>query len=338
MNKIGFACKWIDTPDQVNGIKLKDDARKYTTGTTTIAWLARQTKIVAEEKLWDLMVSNIEATRKLVEKVGKLDEQLRMVRLSSDILPVYTHHDWSIFWSRSDVVAYCERHFAKIGEIARCQNVRLSFHPGQFCCIVSASDNIVENSIAEFEYHADMARWMGYGKTFQDFKINIHLSGKMGVYGFNAAWNKLSSVARNCLTLENDEYQAGVDTLISLKDKVAIVLDVHHHFIHSQGEYIRSTDDRIKHIIDSWRGVRPVIHYSQSREDYLVNHPTTEMPNYNRLLNEGYARQKLRAHSDFMWNDAVNEWALSHLEWSDMMVEAKAKNLASFKLASLVSI
>ena len=338
MNKIGFACKWIDSPEQVDGIKPKDNARQYTTGTTTIAWLARQTKIVAEEKLWDLMVSNIEATRKLVEKVGKLDEQLRMVRLSSDILPVYTHHDWIGFWSRSDVVAYCERHFAKIGEIARCQNVRLSFHPGQFCCIVSASDNIVENSIAEFEYHADMARWMGYGKTFQDFKINIHLSGKMGVDGFNAAWNKLSSVARNCLTLENDEYQAGVDTLISLKDKVAIVLDVHHHFIHSQGEYIRSTDDRIKHIIDSWRGVRPVIHYSQSREDYLVNHPTTEMPNYNRLLNEGYARQKLRAHSDFMWNDAVNEWALSHLEWSDMMVEAKAKNLASFKLASLVSI
>ena len=330
MNKIGFACKWIDSPEQVDGIKPKDNARQYTTGTTTIAWLARQTKIVAEEKLWDLMVSNIEATRKLVEKVGKLDEQLRMVRLSSDILPVYTHHDWIGFWSRSDVVAYCERHFAKIGEIARCQNVRLSFHPGQFCCIVSASDNIVENSIAEFEYHADMARWMGYGKTFQDFKINIHLSGKMGVDGFNAAWNKLSSVARNCLTLENDEYQAGVDTLISLKDKVAIVLDVHHHFIHSQGEYIRSTDDRIKHIIDSWRGVRPVIHYSQSREDYLVNHPTTEMPNYNRLLNEGYARQKLRAHSDFMWNDAVNEWALSHLEWSDMMVEAKAKNLASF--------
>ena len=339
MNKrIGFACKWIDNASQVDGLKSKDSARQYTTGTTTVAWLARQTREVAEQKLWDLMVSNIESTRKLVERVGTLNEELRMVRLSSDILPVYTHKDWSSFWSRSDVVAYCEREFAKIGEIARRQGVRLSFHPGQFCCIVSNNNNIVEASIAEFEYHATMARWMGYGKQFQDFKINIHLSGKIGVDGFNAAWNKLSSVARNCLTLENDEYQAGVDTLIALKDKVAIVLDVHHHFIHSQGEYIRSDDDRIKHVIESWRGVRPVIHYSQSREDYLVDHSTTEMPDYSALLKRGYKRQQLRAHSDFMWNDAVNEWALSHLEWSDVMVEAKAKNLASFKLASLVSI
>jgi hypothetical protein len=47
----------------------------------------------------------------------------------------------------------------------------------------------------------------------------------------------------------------------------------------------------------------------------------------------GYKKQKLRAHSDFMWNTAVNEWALSHLSWGDIMVEAKAKNLASFALA-----
>ena len=36
LRKIGFACKWIDHPDQVNGIKPKDDAKQYNTGTTTI--------------------------------------------------------------------------------------------------------------------------------------------------------------------------------------------------------------------------------------------------------------------------------------------------------------
>ena len=29
VKKIGFACKWIDTPEQVNGIKPKDDAKQY---------------------------------------------------------------------------------------------------------------------------------------------------------------------------------------------------------------------------------------------------------------------------------------------------------------------
>jgi hypothetical protein len=33
-----------------------------------------------------------------------------------------------------------------------------------------------------------------------------------------------------------------------------------------------------------------------------------------------------------MWNDAVNDWALSFLPYSDIMVESKAKNLASIGL------
>ncbi len=96
--RIGFACKWIDRPDQVDGIKPKDDCKKYNTGSTTVAWLNRQTKDVAVEKLWSLMEQNIESCRLLVERVGELDEDLRMVRLSSDILPVYTEPTWSWFW------------------------------------------------------------------------------------------------------------------------------------------------------------------------------------------------------------------------------------------------
>ena len=97
IKRIGFACKWIDHPEQINGIKPKDDCKKYNTGSTTVAWLNRQTKDKAVEKLWTLMKDNIEATRKLVERVGNLDAHLRMVRLSSDILPVYTEPTWSWF-------------------------------------------------------------------------------------------------------------------------------------------------------------------------------------------------------------------------------------------------
>ncbi len=139
MNKIGFACKWIDHAGQVDGIKPKDDCKKYNTGSTTVAWLNRQSRDSAEEKLWDLMKTNIESIRLLVERVGGLDENLRMVRLSSDILPVYTEPTWSYFWRKPDVVAYLERHFLTVGDSARRCGVRLSFHPGQFT--VLASDN-----------------------------------------------------------------------------------------------------------------------------------------------------------------------------------------------------
>jgi len=77
--RIGFCCKWIDGPSQINGINQKDTAKEFNTGTTTVAWLKRQTTAVAEQKLWDLMVANLDSVYKLVKKVGALDEHFRMV-------------------------------------------------------------------------------------------------------------------------------------------------------------------------------------------------------------------------------------------------------------------
>ena len=329
--RIGFACKWIDHPGQVDGIKSKDDCKKYNTGSTTVAWLNRQTKDAAVEKLWSLMEQNIESCRLLVERVGDLDESLRMVRLSSDILPVYTEPTWSWFWRTPDVRAYCERAFGAVGNLARERNVRLSFHPGQFTVLASDNPDIVNRSIEEFEYHVDMARWMGYGKTFQDYKINVHIAGRQGPMGIVAALARMTPEARNCLTIENDEISWGIDSSIELVDHCALVLDIHHHWIHS-GEYIEATDDRVKRIIDSWRGQRPVIHYSVSREEHLIDHPGHQRPDLWTLLESGHKKAKLRAHSNFYWNTAANEWALSFRDNFDIMCESKAKNLASFAL------
>jgi UV DNA damage repair endonuclease len=172
---------------------------------------------------------------------------------------------------------------------------------------------------------------MGYGKTFQDFKINVHISGKQGPAGIKAALKRLSPEARNCITIENDEISWGLDASLELEKDLALVLDIHHHWINT-GEYIEANDDRIKRVIDSWRGVRPVIHYSVSREDVLVNHDTRNRPVLESLLVEGYKKSKLRAHSNFYWNEPVNQWALTHRKWADIMCESKAKNLASFAL------
>ena len=322
MNKIGFACKWIDHNGQVDGIKSTDDCKKYNTGTTTVAWLNRQTRSVAEDKLWSLMKQNIEATRKLVQRVGELDEHLRMVRISSDILPVYTHNDFKYFWQQTDVKDYAARTFAEVGRIARDCGVRLSFHPGQFCVMASDNPDIVSRSIEEFEYHVDMARWMGYGQQFQDMKINVHISGRQGPEGIRAAYKKLTPEARNCLTIENEENSHGLDTCLQLADILPIVLDLHHHWIHS-GEYIQPDDDRVERVRASWRGNRPVCHYSVSREDVVVAHCPNTLPDMAQLLESGHKKQKLRAHSDFYWNNEVNKWALSFADKFDIMAECK---------------
>jgi UV DNA damage endonuclease len=327
IKRIGFACKWAEVHPKKGLIT----AEGLGTGGTTLTWLNRQTKAIAEEKLWEVMKNNIQNTHNLVKRVATLKPELRMVRLTSDMLSCYTHPDWSWFYNQADVASSIERWMSPIGETARANDVRLSFHPGQFCVLGSENPNVVEQSIKEFEYHADMARYMGYGQRFQDFKINVHISGKAGPAGVKRTFARLSPEARNCITIENDENSWGIDSSLELAGDLALVLDVHHNWIHT-GEYIKANDDRIKKIIDSWRGVRPVMHYSVSREDYLIDHSRQQLPDLHALMVSGKKKQHLRAHSDYYWNDAANEWALTHHEWADVMCESKAKNLASFKL------
>jgi|TARA_B100000941_G_scaffold180911_1_gene129837 UV DNA damage repair endonuclease len=331
IKRIGFACKFMHSDQTLKKKLLEEIERPLLSRCTTVAWLNRQTKEDAEQRLWDLMVHNIKAFENLVEYVGGLSDELHMVRLGSDVLPVYTEPTWSYFWKKPDVRAYCEKHFAKVGELARKLDVRLSMHPGQFTVLASDNPNIVNRSIEEFEYHVDVARWMGYGRQYQDFKINVHIAGRKGPAGILDAYPRLSPEARNTITIENDEMSWGIEASLELRDKLALVLDIHHHWVKT-GEYIQPTDDRYLRIVDSWRGVRPVIHYSVSREDLLVGHDVNTLPNMDELLEQGFKKAKLRAHSDYMWNDAVNDWALSFRDSADIMVESKAKNLASIKL------
>ena len=329
IQRVGFACKYMH-PDQTQKPKiLKEIQGAYSETSTTITWLNRQLRETAEEKLWHCLVTNAQNAYRLVEYVGNLPQGQRMVRLGSNMMPAYTHTDWQWFYQQTDVRDCAAREWARVGELARSLDVRLSMHPGQFTVLASTNQEIVNRSIEEFEYHADIIRWMGYGKNWQDFKCNVHISGRQGPAGIKAVLPRLSTEARNCITIENDENAWGLDSSLELEKDVALVIDIHHHWCHSRGEYIEPNDDRIKRVIDSWRGVRAAMHYSVSREDLLSGHSKTQRPNFAELEAQGFKKGKLRAHSDFMWNTAVNEWASSFRDNFDIMVEAKAKNLAS---------
>lgn len=318
INRVGFACKFENSP--VPNIK-----------TTTITWLNSAPRQKAEEKLWGLMKHNVATLMSQVSYIGSLPPNQRMFRISSDILPAYTHDDWSWFWWQHDVVHFLERELGRVGDHARKLDVRLSFHPGQFCVLGSDNPGVVENSIQEFEYHADLIRYMGYGKTFQDFKCNIHIGGKAGPEGFKLALKKLSTVARNVITVENDEFKWGLDSSFELAEHCALVLDIHHHWIRT-GEYIQPTDPRLHKLVDSWRGVRPVIHYSLSREEVLEHWDPELIPNHSELTTHfGFTKTQLRAHSDYYWNRASNRWAYSFSPTWDIMLETKQKNLAHHK-------
>ena len=325
--RIGFACKWAEVNKKGEIVSTQG----LNTGGTTLAWANRNNRNIVEEKIIDVAKTNIVNTHALIKKVATLPDELRMLRITSDMLSFYTHENYTDFWQDSNTQSMLAKWFAPLGETARQNNVRLSFHPDQFVVLASDREEVVNNSIKEFEYHADMVRWLGFGKSFQDFKCNVHISGRKGPQGIRDVYGRLSPEARNTLTLENEEYTHGVLDCLSLSDLVPTVLDIHHHWVR-ESEYIDPNSDTVKRVIDSWRGIRPTLHYSVSREDVLVGHCKNTLPDHTLLIESGLSKQKLRAHSDYYWNEQVNNWALTFLDKFDMMCESKAKNLASHKL------
>ena len=339
VKRIGFCCKYLD-PDQTQKPKiLKEIQQNYTEKVTTVAWCNRQEKHVAEERMLDLVTHNMQSAYNLVEWVGTtLPAERRMVRLGSNQIPMATEPTWRYLWDDANNQRILEDGFAKVGQLAKDLDVRISFHPGQFCDLASDKPDVVERSLDEFEYHANMARWMGYGQEFMDMKLNIHISGRQGAEGIINILPKLSPEARNTIAIENDEMCHGLDESLKLEKHLALVLDIHHHWIRDE-EYIQADDERIERIIDSWRGVRPTLHYSYSRDEWLPEPSLfesgsrhTTMHDLPSLLDLGCKKQKLRAHSDFYPNEKVNEWALSFFDNFDIQCEAKAKNLASEQL------
>jgi UV DNA damage repair endonuclease len=323
VQRVGFACKiqkQTDTP-----------IKELATHSTTIRWLSSQPRAKSEQRMWELVQSNVETLYHQIEYIGSQQPQHRMFRITSDLLPAYTHSDWLAFYFEPGMTSWLERELLRCGELARQLDVRLSFHPGQFCVLASENPQTVENSLAEFEYHADVVRYMGYGKQFQDFKINVHIGGKRGPAGIREAVRSLSREARNCLTIENAEFTWGLEHSLELVDTCALVLDIHHHWIYT-GEYIEAGDPRIARVCESWRGVRPVLHYSVSREDVLVDHDPDTKPDLQQLKSMGFTAAKLRAHSEMYWNRACNQWALEHQAWADIMCESKQKNTAAWAL------
>lgn len=319
--KIGFACKWQE-PD---GSQLLE----HNTRSTTVTKLAGLKPAERGTYLEGLVQHNTTVTRWHLEQLASQPKHLRMMRLSGDMLPLFTHEAAQAYYASHEFKSAFLKRFAWLGNYARSNSIRLSFHPGQYTTLVSAKDmRPNERGIAEFEYHARIAEFMGYTDWHTDgFAINIHMGGKeVNIYTFERVIKSLSQTARNNITIENDEFSWGtLRVLNGIGHVCPIVLDVHHHWINS-GEFIERSDPWMPHIIDSWRGVRPKLHLALSRRDLFKTPNMKKLPVLSRLLEAGYTKVDLRSHSDDMWHPATLDYIKGFVDTFDVMVECKTKN------------
>ena len=128
--RVGFACKYMYEDQNLKPKQLKE-VQQPLNFRGTIKWL-RENQSLSQEKVYELIIHNLDATEKLVDYVSSLPIQQRMLRLGSDMLPAYTEPTFGHLSKTNYITTIIADRLNTIGEKARANDVRLSMHPVSF--------------------------------------------------------------------------------------------------------------------------------------------------------------------------------------------------------------
>lgn len=210
----GLCCQFANEPIQFR--------------TTTAASLMRLPLADRLRKVSDLCLANAET---LLAALRYCDEHgIGCFRIPSSILPIKTHPEVGYRIDDLPDATRIVETFRRAGDFAAKHDIRTSFHPDQFVVLNSPREDVVEKSLQDLEYHAEVAEWVGADV------INIHGGGAYGDKGaalatFAVNVNRLSQRVRSRLTIENDDKTFTPSDLLSLSrfTELPVVYDVHHH-------------------------------------------------------------------------------------------------------------
>ena len=267
----------------------------------------RAIKRTFEEKglpyIGDLVAQNLKDLYTILEWNHKHD--IRVFRLSSDLTPWGSEYEFTDLPNATEVMAL----FKKCGQYALDHDIRLSFHPGQFCVLASPKEHVVLNAISDLELHGRLMDALLQPRSHLA-KINIHLGGAYGdkqkaAQTFCKNFPRLSDAVKTRLTVENDDRPNLFSTqelydYVYSNTGIPIVFDFHHHAIHPDG---LSEQAGLALAFKTWQ-VRPCTHYSESKQ--------LERP-----------KAVLRAHSTLIYSKIPD-----HGFDFDCVVEAKGKEQA----------
>lgn len=233
-------------------------------------------------------------------------------RILSQILPLKTHpvvgYALEALPGGADIIA----RFKACGDFARANKLRLSFHPDQFVVLNSPNPQTLAQSLAELNYQAEVAEWVGADT------INLHGGGAYGdktsaLGALRRSIDRLPDAVRSRLTLENDDkVYTPADLLPVCADTgVPLVYDAHHHRCLPDGLSVAAATEQARR---TWSS-EPLFHISSPLE--------------------GWDGPKPERHHDYIdRRDFPAEW----LGWPlTVEVEAKAKELAIARLIADLS-
>lgn len=180
---------------------------------------------------------------------------IAMFRISSDLVPFGSHDAVDLAQVRFDPELLSRIADATAG-------VRLSMHPGQFTVLSTADQDVLQRSVAELRYHAEILARLGLGG-------DLVLHGG-GVYGDRPAAAErlvrhiraLPDAVRASICLEGDERAWSVEQLLRICEEtgVPLIVDTLHHALNGVTPLDQLPWSRIR---DTWGNRTPKIHYSE---------------------------------------------------------------------------
>ncbi len=249
-----------------------------------------------------LALKNVQDLLKIVD--WNLENGFRLFRITSDLFP------WASEYSLNQLPDYTE--IRAVLEDVGSRPIRLTFHPGPFNHL-AGQGKVLNNTIADLEYQSAVFDLMGLTPSHWN-KINIHAGGTYGdkqatLNRFAENFGTLSENLRARLTVENDDRPSlySVSDLLYLHERIGIpiVFDYFHHSLHPDG---LTEEEAFLTAHNTW-DVRPVFHYSDSRQEH-------EDPKARR-----------EAHADWLYS-TTNTYGKE----VDIVFESKMKELALMRL------
>ena len=293
MNNLGYAC--INMTLGKKGILTGRAMRKSTLDSKGLSYASQ------------LALQNAKDLKTILE--WNVRHDIFFFRIGSDLFPWGNKIDITQLPDYTEIVKVLN----DCGDYAKLNNIRLTTHPGPFNLLASEKEEVVQNTILDLEMHSTLFDLLKLSETPFN-KINIHVGATYGnketaLYRWKNNFKRLSTSCQKRLTLENDDKES----MYSVKDLynnvyldlgIPIVFDIHHHNFNT-GDMDHS--EAMKLAASTWPvGIRPVVHYSESK-----------------ALHENNSKIKLQAHSDF-----ISDFIQTHDNDVDVMIEAKAKELA----------
>lgn len=121
--------------------------------------------------------------------------------------------------------------------------MRISMHPDQFTLINTPRVGVLERSVSELEYHAQVLDALGLGT---DAKVQIHVGGLYGnreeaIRRFVSNYGKLPQAVQRRLVVENDDRLFPISDCLRIHGEtgIPVLSDSFHHACLNRGEPLR---------------------------------------------------------------------------------------------------